>query len=261
MGTVVGGAAKAGNADRIAAIHKMMDKLDDATAELLAGAPVEKNEKLNIRMTDGKADKIALSESICSEVDDENLADILANAPTAPPDFFQGALLDTSDGEHPPLSADESQKWVRSERTAARSTPADSLESVVDQAVSPSEVVLHKTIDHIIQSEPDMAQESQVREMIRDISDVPAGMKEECAELHKTCKVMGLRKGNADAFALGKYSDCKQFDAHMHLAGHGEESAEAECAAILNNIASKLGLQKLREAASEKAMKTDFRYR
>lgn len=263
MATVKGGPAKVANADRLRNIHSMLDKLDDATAELLAGEPREK--KTSVTYSNGRIHKMALSESICSSVDDENLADILAGAPTAPPDFFQGALLDTSDGEHPPLTNEETHKWVKGDsitggpRARTLDTETAAVQNIIEQQISPSEVIVHKAIDQLIQNE-DLG-EAEVRDVLNQISEVPAGLQPQCGELHKTCKVVGLRGGDADAFALGKYSDCKQWKAHKDLAGTGADSAEVECEAILNNIARKLGLDQLRKIAAETAMKEDFRYR
>jgi len=265
MGTVVGGPAKAANADRLANIHKMMDKLDDATAELLAGDPLEKKDpKVKVTMSHGRQHKMAISENFCQSIPDENLADILAAAPTAPPDFFQGALLDTSDGEHPPLSPEETEKWIHDDEhqgPMARTldSKTDALQTSVEDKLTPSEVVAHKAIDQLIAN--DDLSEEQVDQILEQISNVPEGLEQQCAELHKTCKVVEMRKGNGDAVTLGKYSDCNQWKAHQDLAGQGADSAEVECEAILNNIAKKLGLDELRKRASENAMQTDFRYR
>jgi len=109
MGQVNGGPAKAANADRLKNIHNMLDELDDAVAEMLAGEPVEK--KTTIRSSDGKPHKMALSESICSEVEDQTLASILDGVPTAPPDFFRDAHVPEGD-EHPSLSPSENEKYI-----------------------------------------------------------------------------------------------------------------------------------------------------
>jgi len=110
MGQVQGGPAKAANADRLKNIHNMLDELDDAVAELLAGEPMEKKAKM--RSSDGKPHKMALSESICSEVEDQTLASILQGVPTTPPDFFRDAHVPEGD-EHPSLSPSENQKYIR----------------------------------------------------------------------------------------------------------------------------------------------------